>query len=225
VVCLSYGELGVWREEARTSLALLGRILGREQRAEEINTYIDGLQRDLAERAGSAGTAEKLSAYFGGISFKGSHGLTSTQAGYPPAEMVNAANPADTLDKKGHLFVDKEQILVWDPDVVFIDIGSRANIEHDFAGNRDFYRLLKAAHNNRVFSLLPYNYYNTNIELALLNAFFVGKCLYPAAFNDIDMDRKAGEIFSTFLGIAAEKQIPAYHVVRFPEKGPIVWEQ
>jgi len=225
VVCLSYGELGVWREEARKSLVLLGEVLGREQRAEEINDYIESLRKDLAKRAQSSGPGEKPIAYFGGISFKGAHGLTSTQAGYPPGEMVNARNPANKLRKAGHLFVDKEKILVWNPDIVFIDIGSKAVIEHNFAGNRDFYGLLNAARNDKVFSLLPYNYYNTNIEIALLNSFFIGKCLYPNAFEDIDMDTKAREIFDTFLGTAAGKPIPAYHVVRFPEQGPVVWEQ
>jgi len=223
VVCLSYGELGVWRKEAQTSLTLLGKILGQEQRAKELNAYIEGLQQDLQSRTKSIGKNQKTSAYFGGISFKGSHGLTSTEAGYPPGEMVNAVNLANGLGKKGHLFIDKEQILVWNPDVIFIDIGSKTILEQDFEKNRDFYRLLKAARSGKVFSLLPYNYYNTNIEIALLNAYFIGKCLYPEEFEDVDMDRKANEMLNTFLGIGDEKKISAYHLIHFPKAGSISW--
>ena len=225
VVCLSYGELGVWRKEAQASLTLLGKILRQKQRAKELNAYIESLQQDLQNRTKSVTKSETTSAYFGGISFKGAHGLTSTEAGYPPAEMVNAVNLANGLDKKGHLFVDKEQILVWNPDVIFIDIGSKAILEQDFEKNRDFYRLLKAARSGKVFSLLPYNYYNTNIEIALLNACFIGKCLYPEEFKDVDMDQKANEILNTFLGIDAEEEMPAYHVIRFPEEGSVSWGQ
>lgn len=222
VVCLSYGQLGVWRKEAQTSLNLLGKILGREQRAKELNAYIESLQQDLANRTKKS---KKTSAYFGGISFKGAHGLTSTEAGYPPSEMANAVNLANELGKKGHLFVDKEQILVWNPNVIFVDIGSKVIVEQDFEKNRNFYRLLKAARSGKVFSLLPYNYYNTNIEIALLNAYFVGKCLYPEEFKDVDIDRKANEILNTFLGIGAEEEMPAYHVIRFPEEGSVSWGQ
>jgi hypothetical protein len=66
-------------------------------------------------------------------------------------------------------------------------------------------------------------YYNTNIELALLNAYFVGKSLYPDRFKDINMEEKAGEIMKTFLGIRPDREIPAYRKLRFPEAGPVEW--
>ena len=225
VVCLSYGELGEWREEAQESLTLLGDILGCEQRAKELNAYIASLQRELYDRTGALGADDLRAAYFGGISFKGAHGLTSTEAGYPPAEMVKAVNVANGLGKQGHLFVDREQILVWNPDVIFVDIGSKTILEQDFNEHRDFYRLLKATQNRKVFSLLPYNYYNTNIELALLNACFIGKCLYPQQFKDLDIRATAREIFGEFLGTRVDADIPAYDTITFPEQGPVQWRQ
>lgn len=221
---LSYGELGVWRKEAQESLMLLGRILGREKRAGDLNMYIESLKKDLKERTESVPQEKRPSVYFGGISFKGSHGLTSTQAGYPPGRMVNARNLADGLGKQGHLFIDREQIMVWNPDVIFIDIGSRAIVEQNFEKSRDFYRLLEAAKSGKAFSLLPYNYYNTNMEIALINAYFIGKCLYPERFRDVDVAEKANEILDTFLGLSAEKEIPAYRGVHFPEEGPMRWK-
>ncbi|GAG32482.1 unnamed protein product [marine sediment metagenome] len=138
--------------------------------------------------------------------------------------MVNARNLADGLGKQGHLFINKEQIIVWNPDVIFIDIGSRAIVEQNFEKSRDFYRLLKAAKSGKVFSLLPYNYYNTNIEIALINAYFIGKCLYPERFSDVDLAEKTNEILSIFLGLSAKKEIPAYGLVHFPEEGPMRWK-
>lgn len=223
VVYLSYGELGVWREETRRSLSLLGEILGRTERAAELNGYVASLEEDLRKRTADIDEKSRPSAYFGGISYKGSHGLDSTEGGYPPGRMAGARNLADGLDKTGHFFVDKEQILVWNPDFIFVDGGSRAILDRDSEKDRDFYRLLKAAGAGRTLSLLPYNYYNTNIELALLNAYFVGKSLYPDRFKDIRMEDKANEIMMTFLGIRPGKEMPAYRVLRFPETGPVEW--
>jgi len=223
-VFLTYGELGVWRKEAKNSLKLLGKILGKVDRAQELIRYIELAEADLKKRTETIEKKDKPSVYFGGISLKGAHDLTSTEAGYAPGTMVNAVNVVDTLEKAGHLFIDKEQIMVWAPDAIFIDLGSRNILERDFMNNRQFYRLLKAVRTNRVFSLLPYNYYNTNLELALLNAYFIGKTLYPGQFEDIDIRKKADEIYRTFLGIKAPDEIPAYRAVQFPEHGEkILW--
>jgi len=220
---LSYGELGVWRDEVRRSLSLLGEVLGRAERAGAINDYVASLERDLRRRTAGVAEDDRPSAYFGGISYKGSHGLTSTEAGYPPGRMAGARNLADGLGRNGHFFVDKEQVLVWDPDFIFVDVGSRLILDQDFERNREFYRLLEAPKSGRALSLLPYNYYNTNIELALLNAYFVGKSLYPERFADITMEAKAREIMETFLRIRPDQEMPAYRALRFPQTGPVEW--
>ncbi len=222
-IYLSYGELGVWRDEARRSLVLLGEVLGREERAATINDYLATAEKNLKERTAAMEQSDRATAYFGGISYKGAHGLTSTQAGYPPARLAQVQNLADRLEKDGHFFIDKEQILVWNPNFVFVDTGSRSILDDDFAKNRDFYWLLEAVEARQVFSVLPYNYYNTNIELALLNAYFIGKCVYPKQFDDVDIEEKAGEIMATFLGSRPDREIPAYRTLRFPATGPVEW--
>jgi len=223
-VYLSYGELGVWREEARKSLSLLGELLDRRERAAALNAYVTSLEGDLRRRTAGIPAGKRPAAYFGGISYKGSHGIESTQAGYPPGCLAGARNVADSLGKKGHFFVDREQLLVWNPDFVFVDAGSRLILERDFEKNRKFYRLLGAAGEGKAFSLLPYNYYNTNMELALINAWFIGKTLYPGRFADIVMEQKSGEIMERFLGVRPDRETPACRRLRFPETGPVSWK-
>ena len=223
-VYLSYGELGAWRQAAQRSLSLLGEVLDRSERAAALNRYVASLEEDLKKRTADIDRADRPTAYFGGISFKGTHGLTSTQAGYCPGLLVGARNLADGLGKTGHFYVDKEQILAWNPDFIFVDTGSRVILDQDFRKNRDFYRLLKAARAGRVRSLLAYNYYNTNIELALLNAYFIGKSMYPARFDDVSMEDKAGEIMEAFLGVRPAGDLPAYRALGFPAAGPVKWK-
>jgi len=216
-VYITYGEIGVWGKEAQTSLKLLGNILGKSDRANRLVNYVESTERELQKR--TKNVEGKPSVYFGGISFKGSHGLTSTQAGYAPGATVNALNVADTLKKAGQSIVDQEQIMVWNPDVIFIDWSSKLIVQRDFQKGPQFYCSLKAVQSERVYSLLPYNHYNTNIELALLNAYFIGKTLYPESFKDVNISEKADDIYQTFLGIDAPDEVPAYHSIHFPQKG------
>ncbi|MFW6153790.1 MAG: iron ABC transporter substrate-binding protein [Planctomycetota bacterium] len=222
-IYLSYGELGVWRDEARRSLVLLGELLGKGERAAAVNATIASLEKDLRRRTADVDDSNRPSVYLGGISYKGAQSLTSTEAGYPPARLAGARNLADELGRRGHVIVDAEQILLWNPAFIFVDAGSRSVLEQDFQRNRNFYRLLNSATAGRVYSLLPYNYYNTNIDLALLNAYFIGKTVYPNQFDDVSVEAKACEIMEAFLGIQPDQEIPAFHAVRFPPAGPVEW--
>jgi iron complex transport system substrate-binding protein len=63
-----------------------------------------------------------------------------------------------------------------------------------------------------VFLVLPYNYYHTNIEIALADAYFIGKILYPQRFADIEPAAKADAIFRFFIGQSAYRQLSEeYH--------------
>ena len=40
----------------------------------------------------------------------------------------------------------------------------------------------------------------SNVEVPIANSYFVGSLLYPERFEDVDVDKKANEIFEFFLG-------------------------
>ena len=58
-----------------------------------------------------------------------------------------------------------------------------------------------------VYAQLPYNYYKTNIDTALADAYYLGTILYPAAFADVDPVQKADEIYKALLGHPAYAQM------------------
>jgi iron complex transport system substrate-binding protein len=210
VLFLSYGELGVLRQEAIESIRLLGNVLGKEERAARLIDFIGSVRRDLRQRVQFLPGGVRSTVYFGGIAYKGGQGLTSTEAGYFPGRLVQARNVADFSRRSGHLFIDPEQLMLWNPDMIFIDASSLPMIMDDFQHNRVFYRLLKAVKSGKVFSLLPYNQYNTNIEIALVNAYFIGRQIFPDVFADFDMVEKRRQIFRLFLGNPGPEQLPAY---------------
>ncbi|XRP96840.1 iron ABC transporter substrate-binding protein [Methanocaldococcus sp. 16A] len=201
VVVLSYGKLATFNnEDIFNSLRIAGKILGKEERAEEVIKFIKDCENDLKNRTKDIPDDKKPTVYVGGIGFKGMHGIDSTQCKYPPFEAVNAKNVADELNKEGHVFVNKEQILKWNPDVIFIDEGGLKLVIEDYKKNPEFYNSLKAFKNGNVYGLLPYNFYTTNIGTALADAYYIGKVLYPEQFMDINPEKKADEIYTFLVG-------------------------
>ncbi|CAB3288181.1 exported protein of unknown function [Methanocaldococcus lauensis] len=91
VVILSYGKLATFNnEDIFKSLRIAGKILDKEDRAEEVIKFIKDCENDLNNRTKDIPDNKKPTVYVGGIGFKGMHGIDSTQCKYPPFEAVNA---------------------------------------------------------------------------------------------------------------------------------------
>jgi len=199
VLVLSYGPIGSFGPPFLKSLDILGRSLHKEDRAKAVRAFIDSVESDLRTRVKDIPPEEKPTVYVGGVGHKGAHGIESTQAHFPPFQLVEARNVADELGGSHHM-VSKEQILLWDPDVIFVDEGGLALIIADAKENPHFYRGLRAFREGRVYGLLPFNFYATNVGTALADAYYVGRVLYPQQFQDVDPALQADRIYEFLVG-------------------------
>ena len=206
VVVLEYGDLGPGRKKLFSALSLMGRILDRQARAEEVIDFFNNEIRALENRTGDA--SPKKTCYIGGIAFKGPHGFMSTEPLYPPFEFAGAVNVAAKdmpLGKNlSHTVFSKEKILTQDPDILFLDLstirmGERQGGFFELKTDPVFQALTAVAKGN-VFGVLPYNWYTRNFGSVLADAWYVGKVLYPEKFNDIDAVKEADRIYSFLLG-------------------------
>jgi len=200
VVILSYGGFATFDEVVFDSLRLAGKILQVDRRAEEVIAYIVNARRDLLQRTEGFSESDKRRVYIGGIGFRGTQGIESTDASYFPLDWTGARNLAKEVAPRGHLFIDKEKILSWNPDLIFLDGGGFQLIQQDYQKKPEFYRSLKAFGAQSVYVLYPYNWYVTNIDTAVLDAYVAGKILYPQLFSDIEPRKKAEEIYHFLLG-------------------------
>lgn len=211
-------------DHIRESFRLLGRIIHREERARQLIDFLTGCERDLRARADSV--RDRPLVYVGGIGFKGRHGITSTESGYAPLAWINSRNMANGLGRPGHAFIDPEQLLRWDPEVIFLDAGGLAMVSEEYRRNPNLYRGIKAIRSGRVFVAPPYNFYHTNLEVALANAYFMGKTLWPERFSDIDPAAKADDIFRFFTGVAGygrlKEALYGFGRVEFADNGATV---
>lgn len=200
VVVLSYGPFGSFDETLYTSLRLAGTILERGERAETLVRAIAEVGGDLRHRVSGVSPENRPRVYVGGIGFRGTQGIESTDSTYPPFTWVEAANVAANGGEKGHRFVDKETILGWNPDILFIDGGDPPLIRQDYLKHSGFYAGLKAVAARRVYSLHAFNWYMTNVGTVLADAYTVGKRLYPERFEDVDVAAKADALYTFLVG-------------------------
>ena len=187
-------------QNAYDTIRIMGELYGREDRAEELTSYLQGIQKDLNDRTKDIPDSEKPAVYVGGVSFKGHHGFEGTEAGYGPFALIHANNLADSTEQSGAFNIDLEQVLSWDPDIIFVDFNGMNLIREDYAKNPDYYHSLTAVQEGKVYSQISFRSNASNLETALADAYYAACVIYPEQFADIDPVAKAGEIFEMLLG-------------------------
>ena len=85
-------------------------------------------------------------------------------------------------------------------DIIVMDAAAVKNIKPLYQEDPTMFDSCKAWQTGDVYLEMAYNAYYTNYEIALANAWFSAKCVYPEQFTDIDMTEKLNEITGAFLG-------------------------
>ena len=187
-------------QNAYDTIRILGELYSMETRAAELSTYLKGLQKDLDDRTKDIPDENKPSVYVGGVSFKGNHGFEGTEAGYGPFALIHANNLADTTGQNGAFNIDLDQLLSWDPEIIFVDFNGMDLIKEDYARNPDYYNALTAVQEGKVYSQISFRSFASNLETALADTYYAGCVMYPQQFADVDPVEKAEEIFEMLLG-------------------------
>lgn len=231
VLSLSYGDKNWFDENIFfATLNTAARALGCETRAAELINFVETLNADLTKRAAAGAGVKNPNAaprcYIGAVSFRGRQGITSTDSAYAPFIKTGAANVVSEIGQNSHIFLDREKLLVYDPEFIFIDAAGLATLNEDYIKNKEYYKRLGAVKNKKVFLCLPSVFYNLNIETLYVNSYFIGKIINAGAFKDIDPAAKADEIFEKFCGKKCyetlNKEYGAFSRLEFGENAIIV---
>ncbi len=205
VFIIDYGDMKDNLGGLFSSLDLLGELFYRKERADSLEQYI---RNSIAEFKTRTMGADVHSAYIGGVAYRGAHGISSTEPGYPPFRFLPVFNVALTqgdiisspLADQENAFIDIEQLIIWNPAYIFLDAAGEAIWKDDINRNNILGETVEAFQTGNLFTVLPYNWYTTNYENVLCNAWFIGKTVYPGLFEDIDPESKCREIYNFFLG-------------------------
>ncbi len=198
VVAVSSGTL--FAGDYDQSLRILAEACSVTERAEEVIAFIDACLADLDTRTADIPESEKPTVLSAAATYKGVHGIEGVRLRDPVLDAIHAKNIAAQDSGPEATTVDREQILAWNPDYIFCDFGGVGLIKADEAADPDFYAQLSAYHDGHIYQHPSTTSYFSNVEIPLVNCYYIGSVLYPERFADVEIDAKAEEIFSFLLG-------------------------
>jgi iron complex transport system substrate-binding protein len=172
---------------------LLGKLTGREERAEMLASYAEEVFRTVSQRIGAIPLAERPLVYYA----RGTRGLETGLGGSINVESIELlARNAAGGTKGGMANVSIEQVLTWNPDAIF-------TIEPAFAEN--IYRepgwsALQAVQKKRVYlsPRLPFGWIDFPPSVnRLIGLRWLGKILYPERFPE-DLNAITRDFYKRF---------------------------
>lgn len=198
---------------AQSTVRLLGQIFGKEERADEVASFLDE-QFALIASKNLADRADKPTVYYEKSGYSEVFGSTSSsRSGWgtviAAAGGENIADPIlleSTAGKGGSNTLDPEYVLQSDPDYIILS-GSGLGWMDNMPGatlpppsfdivNRTGWSTLRAVKGNNVYELAhaaSRSIYGFHACLKLATVF------YPEAFKDVDPDAVMSEFFDRFM--------------------------
>lgn len=200
VVCVRYISNDLANDTFYSALRVFAEVVGRQDRCETLLAYIDDSKADLKARTAALLDDQKPRVYNGAITFNGRHGFAGTSAKFGPFTATNTINVADEAKVDGYYEVDLEKVIIWDPDVIFLDPGNMDLVNDEYRTNPGYFDSLRAVQEEQVYTMPSFNNCGMNITYALMDAYYTGIVLYPDQFSDVTIEAKAQEILTLFLG-------------------------
>ena len=175
----------------------LGTLLGREEQAEELASYIEETLRMAEQNVARIPPDERKRVMFG----TGSTGLACNAEGSVQADVlaivgaVNAIQSDEISNRNGGTTVNLEQVYVCDPDVIILSAGG----PYDTLAQSEWSELT-AVKNGAYYEIpnLPYDWMSSPPSVnRVLGIYWLGNLLYPELF-DYDMVQQAQRFYALF---------------------------
>ena len=181
-------------------IELLGEIFDNQEKAAEINEYLDSHVQFILERIEDIKEEDKPKVlYFGAPSSAGKEGGVGFVFGVDQIEssllekIVNAKNAYTGV---GVPIMSSEQLLNLDPDIIIITSYGGFHPPREMYEEERFKNIqdLRALKDKRVYTLAPTPCRSERLEFPI-NLMIEAKAVYPERFKDIDLDEWIGNYF------------------------------
>lgn len=202
VITLKTGKDAVFDPAFYESLRLLGTVFGKEDRAEEIISFVENERAEISRRTADIPEEEKPGVYICGLGSWGTTNHLMTAMDFCSFTAANIRNVCTDLSAPGVQPIEEEKFVALgeNMDIMFLDAAAVKNIKPLYAEDSAMFDTCRAWQTGNVYLQLAYNAYYTNFETVLCNTWFIAKTVYPELFEDIDMTAKVNEITKAFLG-------------------------
>ena len=217
------GSITVEDEEFSQNLLLAGQVLGKENRALELVSGVDGMLKDLNALKAQVGESEKPGCYVGGMLYMMQGGLYMTTGNYLSFDLAGAKNVMADTNNGNPYMTESKTLAKTDADFIFVDSIKCGASQSEFDQDLSTFSALPAVTDGNIHSLYSYKFYGTNWEAELMNAFYIGHLLHPEIYGDGTECRanvdSVLELFYPDQGIDAEKLAS----MQGPGAGQLAW--
>lgn len=202
VITLKSGPKGVFDEAFAGSMELLGTLFGEEEKAAALVEYVESEAADISARTADIAEEDKPDVYICGLGNWGTTDHLMTAENFVSMNVANVKNVLSGTGMEGIQPIEEEKFveLGEEMDIMIMDAAAVKNIAPLYQEDPTMFDTCKAWQDGEVYLEMAYNAYYTNYEVALMNSWFVGKTVYPEAFEDVDLTEKTNEITQMFLG-------------------------
>lgn len=201
VFTVKYGPKTVFDPDMHTNVKNLAKLLGNEQKGIDLVNYIEECKAEISAKTASVESTPKV--YAAGIGNWGQTDYLNTHSTYPMFQVAHIKNVLDdvTLAKQGQQAINKEtwETIAPNIDIMILDAAGISKTLQAYADDSTIFDTVKAVNDGEVYLQMPFNAYYTNMEIALMNAYFDAASVYPACFTDFNLEAKYNDILSHFL--------------------------
>ncbi len=205
VIVVKYGPKSVFDPNVSASFTLLGKVLGKEEKARALNNFIQSSSNELKEASSLVSEENKKSIYIGCLGNWGTQDIYSTSSSFPLFEVSGIKNAVTSSVKLSNGKLEKEAFLSLKADKIVLDSAGLKKFKQTYKDNQSLFDSLEAIQNGEVYLEMPFNAYYTNLEIALRDAYFLASVAYPEQYKDMDRVAKYEEISAAFLGKSCYK--------------------
>lgn len=186
-------------EKVGESILFMGKIVGAEDKANELNDFNNKYLDIVHERSAKLSDGDKKTVYYAygddGLSTSPSHSTHGQLI-----DLIGGKNVADSLNQgntTSGVQVSIEQVISWDPDII---ITNNQNF-YDSVYNDSNWAHLKAVQNKEVYlsPQSPFKWFDRPVGAnMIIGVPWTAKVIYPEDYKDIDMVEATKEFYSEF---------------------------
>jgi iron complex transport system substrate-binding protein len=189
-----------YNEGLKEGIEIIADIFGKQKKAEKLIAVIAANQKILKKNLGTIPEDKRVRCYMARSNLRTYGRGKYTSVIMERAGGVNVA----AADIVGFKEVTMEDVLRWDPEVIFIQWRHRK----DYKGlvSDPLWKNVSAVKNNKVFVCPEYvkPWGHPLPESMALGELWMAKTLYPEKFKDVDMSGLAQSYYKEFYGVSYE---------------------
>lgn len=187
-------------DNTEKTLTFIGKLLGAEDRAQEINDYCQNTLNEVTKITQAVPESQRARVYYA----EGPKGLATEPSGSSHAELLNILNITNVAQVNqagmgGMSNVSMEQVLNWNPDVILAWCTDRGGAYNLILSSPDW-KTINAVKNKKVYEIPndPFNWFDRPPSISrFIGLKWLTATLYPDQYK-IDLVKETKDFYKLF---------------------------